>query len=173
MFIPSPHGYTWQQRAELWARYRAGDSVREIARDLAKDPGALHGVIRKQGGISPRLRARSALALSLDERERISRGLAAGESYRAIGRALGRAASTISREVVRHGGPTKYRAVRADAVAWKSARRPKACRLASRPRLRYLIATKLKRRWSLEQISAWLRRTYPHAPELHVSHETI
>ncbi len=173
MFIPSPHGYTWQQRAELWARYRAGDSIREIAEDLAKNPGAVHGVIRKQGGITPHLRARSVLALSLDERERISRGLAAGESYRAIGRALGRAASTISREVARHGGPTKYRAVRADGVAWESARWPKACRLASRPRLRYLIAVKLKLNWSPEQISGWLRSTYPHEPELHVSHETI
>ena len=173
MRIPSPHGYTWQQRAELWARYRAGDSVREIARDLAKDPGALHGVIRLQGGISPRLRARSALALSLEEREQISRALAAGQSYRAIARALGRAASTISREVARHGGRTAYRAVRADEVAWRSARRPKPCRLASRPRLRYLIATKLKRNWSPEQISGWLRTTYPDEPELHVSHETI
>lgn len=173
MRIPSPHGYTWQQRAELWARYRAGDSVREIARALAKDPGALHGVIRLQGGISPRLRARSALALSLEEREQISRALAAGESYRAIGRALGRAASTISREVARHGGRTAYRAVRADEVAWRSARRPKACRLASRPRLRYLIATKLKLNWSPEQISGWLRTTYPDTPELQVSHETI
>jgi len=173
MRIPSPHGYTWQQRAELWARYRAGDSVREIARDLAKDPGALHGVIRLQGGIAPRLRARSALALSLEEREQISRALAAGESYRAMGRALGRAASTISREVARHGGRTAYRAVRADDVAWRSARRPKACRLAARPRLRYLIATKLKLNWSPEQISGWLRTTYPDEPELHVSHETI
>ncbi|MBX3133649.1 MAG: IS30 family transposase [Gemmatimonadaceae bacterium] len=173
MFIPSPHGYTWQQRAELWARYRAGDSVREIARALAKAPGALHGVIRLQGGISPRLRARSALAISLEEREPISRALAAGHSYRAIGRTLGRAASTISREVKRHGGRTKYRAVRADDVAWRSARRPKPCRLASRPRLRYLIATKLKLNWSPEQSSGWLRTTYPDEPELHVSHETI
>ncbi len=173
MFIPSPHGYTWQQRAELWARYRAGDSVREIARDLAKDPGAVHGVIRLQGGITPRLRARSLRALSLEERELISRALAAGHSYRAIGRTLGRAASTISREVARHGGRTTYRAVRADGVAWESARRPKACRLASRPRLRYLIATKLKQNWSPEQISGWLRTTYPDEPEFHVSHETI
>jgi IS30 family transposase len=173
MFIPSPHGYTWQQRAELWARYRAGDSIREIAHDLAKNPGAVHGVIRLQGGITPRLRARSPLALSLEERELISRALAAGQSYRAIGRSLRRAASTISREVARHGGRTRYRAVRADGVAWASARRPKACRLASRPRLRYLLATKLKHNWSPEQISGWLRATYPHEPELHVSHETI
>lgn len=173
MFIPSPHGYTWQQRAELWARYRAGDSIREIARDLAKNPGAVHGVIRLQGGITPRLRARSLRALSLEEREHISRALAADQSYREIGRALGRAASTISREVERHGGRTKYRAVRADGRAWESARRPKACRLASRPRLRYLIATKLKQNWSPEQISGWLRATYPDQPELYVSHETI
>lgn len=173
MFIPSPHGYTWQQRAELWARYRAGDSIREIARDLAKNPGAVHGVIRLQGGITPRLRARSALALSLEERELISRALAAGQSFRAIGRGLLRAASTISREVARHGGRTGYRAVRADGAAWDSARRPKSCRLASRPQLRYLIATKLKQNWSPEQISGWLRSTYPHEPELHVSHESI
>lgn len=173
MFIPSPHGYTWQQRAELWARYRAGDSIREIARDLAKNPGAVHGVIRLQGGITPRLRARSLRALSLEEREHISRALAADQSYREIGRALGRSASTISREVGRHGGRKAYRAVRADSVAWESARRPKACRLASRPRLRYLIATKLKQNWSPEQISGWLRTTYPDQPELHVSHETI
>lgn len=173
MCIPSPHGYTWQQRADLWARYRAGDSVRAIARDLAKKPGSVHGLIRLQGGITPRLRARAPVALSLEERELISRALAADQSYRAIGRALGRAASTISREVARHGGRTTYRAVRADGVAWESARRPKACRLASRPRLRYLIATKLKQRWSPEQISGWLRTTYPDEPELHVSHETI
>jgi IS30 family transposase len=173
MFIPSPHGYTWQQRTELWRRYRAGDSIREIAADLAKNPGAVHGVIRLEGGISPRLRARSERALSFEERELISRALAAGESFRAIGRRLGRAASTISREVARHGGRTKYRAIRADSRAWESARRPKACRLASRPRLRYLIATKLKQRWSPEQISGWLRLAFPDEPELHVSHETI
>ena len=173
MFIPSPHGYTWQQRAELWARYRAGDSIREIARDLAKNPGAVHGVIRLQGGITPRLRARSPVALSLEERELMSRALAAGQSYREIGRSLQRAASTISREVARHGGRTRYRAVQADATAWVSARRPKRCRLASRPRLRFLIAVKLKQHWSPEQISGWLRTTYPQDPELHVSHETI
>lgn len=173
MFIPSPHGYTWPQRAELWARYRAGDSIREIARDLAKNPGAVHGVIRLQGGITPRLRARSPLALSLEERELISRALAAGQSSREIGRSLQRAASTISREVARHGGRTRYRAVQADATAWTSARRPKHCRLASRPRLCRLIAGKLKQNWSPEQISGWLPTTYPQDPELHVSHETI
>src|SRR5690606_19779294 len=133
----------------------------------------VHGVIRLEGGISPRLRARSERVLSFEERELISRALAAGESYRAIGRRLGRAASTISREVARHGGRMKYRAIRADSRAWESARRPKACRLASRPRLRYLIATKLKQRWSPEQISGWLRLAFPDEPELHVSHETI
>ncbi|MBX3174904.1 MAG: IS30 family transposase [Gemmatimonadaceae bacterium] len=173
MFIPSAHGYTWQQRTELWRRYRAGDSIREIAADLAKNPGAVHGVIRLEGGISPRLRARSERVLSFEEREVVSRALAAGESFRAIGRRLGRAASTISREVARHGGRTRYRAIRADGRAWEFARRPKACRLASRPRLRYLIAVKLKAQWSPEQISGWLRREFPHAPELQVSHETI
>jgi IS30 family transposase len=103
-------------------------------------------VIRLEGGISPRLRARSERALSFEERDLISRAVAAGESYRAI---------------------------RADSRAWESARRPKACRLASRPRLRYLIATKLKQRWSPERISGWLRLAFPNEPELHVSHETI
>ena len=75
--------------------------------------------------------------------------------------------------MARHGGRTGYRAVRADGDAWDAARRPKACRLASRPHLRYLIATKLTQNWSPEQISGWLRSTYPHEPELHVSHESI
>lgn len=169
----SARGYTWQQREEIWRLYRAGVPKREIARDLGKLPGSIHDVITATGGIPPRTRARSPRVLSLEEREAISRAVAAGASVRAIARELRRAPSTVSRELARHGGRAHYRAVAADGVAWKSARRPKRCRLATRGRLRWLIASKLRQRWSPEQIADWLRLTYPTDPEMQVSHETI
>jgi IS30 family transposase len=107
------------------------------------------------------------------EREEISRGMAAAESLRAIARRLGRAPSTISREIRRHGGRPQYRAAAADARAWQRAARPKRCRLATQPRLRALVAAKLRADWSPQQIAAWLMTTYPDDPTRHVSHETI
>jgi IS30 family transposase len=111
--------------------------------------------------------------LSFAERESISRGLAAGWSLRAIARELGRAPSTISREVARHGGRNRYRAAKADQSAWKSARRPKSCKLAMRLKLRRSVASKLALNWSPEQIAGWLRRRYPGDDDMNISHETI
>jgi len=111
--------------------------------------------------------------LSLNEREEISRGLAAGRSLRSIAGRLGRAPSTVSREVARHGGRRRYRATRADDRAWRRARRPKPCKLAREPRLRALVAQKLSEEWSPEQISGWLARTYAGDQALRVSTETI
>jgi IS30 family transposase len=121
----------------------------------------------------PAARRRAARTLQLSEREEISRGLAQGESVRSLARRLGRAPSTISREIRRHGGHTAYRASVADAAAWASARRPKRCRLTQERRLRQLVAAGLRRDWSPEQIARWLVTTFPDEPTLHVSHETI
>ena len=111
--------------------------------------------------------------LTLADRGEISRGLAAGQSLRQIARILDRPASTISREVAGHGGRERYRASHADEQAWDSARRPKACLLATSPRLRHLVAGKLAQQWSPEQIAGWLKLRFPGQESLRVSHETI
>ena len=118
-------------------------------------------------------RQRSPLRLSLVEREEISRGLAGGESLRAIAGRLGRAPSTISREVTRNGDVQGYRACRADRAALRRARRPKHAKLAECARLRRVVEHKLEQRWSPQQISGWLVRAFPDDPEMRVSHETI
>jgi IS30 family transposase len=111
--------------------------------------------------------------LSFAEREEISRGLAAGRSLRAIAAGLGRSASTVSREVAAHGGRDRYRAAAADQRAWSQASRPKACKLATNPALADLVAEKLRRRWSPQQIAGWLKVTYPDNQQMQVSHESI
>jgi IS30 family transposase len=173
MVTTSPRGYTDDQRLLLWQWHRAGLAYREIARRLGKDPGSVHEVIRDAGGVAPRLRARSARVLSFTERECIARLVRAGDTLRAIARALHRAPSTISRELAAHGGRAGYDAWRADQAAWQSARRPKLCVLARRPALATFVAWALEQRWSPAQISGWLRRVVPHHPEFSVSHETI
>jgi IS30 family transposase len=109
----------------------------------------------------------------VEEREEISRGIVAHRSVRAMARELGRPASTVSREIRRHGGRTQYRATQADDRAWQRARRPKVCRLRAQARLRHVVAAKLQADWSPEQIAAWLRRRYPHDSTMRLSHETI
>jgi IS30 family transposase len=116
---------------------------------------------------------RSRLALTLAEREEVSRGLVAGRSLRAIAAALGRSASTLSREVRRNGGPGRYRAAAADSGAWKRSLRPKSCKLALHDALRQVVVAKLQLEWSPQQIAGWLKRSYPHDEALQVSHETI
>jgi IS30 family transposase len=116
---------------------------------------------------------RSRLRLSLTEREEISRGLAGGESLRAIARCLGRSTSTISREVAANGGSRRYRACRADKTAVRRMRRPKPAKLATCVRLRTVVESKLLEYWSPQQISGWLVDTFPDEPEMRVSHETI
>jgi len=161
------------ERADIWARWRRGEPLRGIARALARRPGAIWCVVKPCGGIAPRPRRRAARALTQTEREEISRGLAQGHGVRALARQLRRPPSTISREIRRHGGRTIYRADAAERRAWQRARRPKPCRLATRPPLRRVVATKLAADWSPQQIAGWLRVTYAHDPTMQVSHETI
>lgn len=166
-------GLSDAQKQDLWGQWKRGRSLTEIARDLGRLPASIYGVLVANGGFAPPPRSRPARALTLADREEISRGLACGQSYRQIARSLARPASTISREVGRHGGPTRYRAGEADEQAWEAARRPKDCRLAIHPRLRRLVAGKLAQRWSPEQISGWLKLEFPAEESMRVSHETI
>ena len=162
-----------EQKRRLWNQWRQGDSIAEIARSLGQYPASVRWILKTNGGISPRERQRSERALSLAEREGISRGLARGQSLQQIARELGRPASTVSREVKRHGGREHYRAESADKRAWQRARRPKPCVLAVRPRLQRVVAARLQQNWSPEQIARWLKLTYPHDEAMRVSHETI
>ncbi len=166
-------GLSPSQKRELWQRWKNGQSLSDIARVLRKHPGSIHGVVSANGGIVPLERRRSRTALSLSEREEISRGIAAGYSMRGIASAIGRAPSTVSREVARHGGRRRYRASEADQAAWNLARRPKPCRLAVHRRLQRIVAKKLSLDWSPEQIAEWLKRRYPDHEEMQISHETI
>ena len=167
------YGFTNAQRQELWDRYQRGESLKAIARALGKRSSSIYNHLRPSGGIRPVSRKRSRLALTSAEREEISRGIVAGQSIREIARILGRAASTVSREVRRNGGRARYRAVEADKSAWDRGRRPKQCKLALNGRLARLVASKLKMNWSPEQIAGWLKAEYPRDERYHVSHETI
>ena len=167
------YGFTSAQRQELWDRYQRGESLNAIARALGKTSSSIYSHLRPSGGIRPVSRKRSRLALTSAEREEISRGIVAGQSIREIARTLGRAASTVSREVRRNGGCARYRAVEADKSAWDRGRRPKPCKLALNVRLARLVAGKLKMNWSPEQIAGWLKAEYPRDERYHVSHETI
>jgi IS30 family transposase len=162
-----------EQKAELWKRWKAGQSLQEIGRALGKDHVVVHFVLARHGGIAPAARRRSRRALTLAEREDISRGLASGCSMRTIAQQVRRAPSTVSREVARHGGRASYRASGADQQAWQSAVRPKSCLLATYHHLQELVAGKLLQDWSPQQISGWLKMEYPNEPSLRVSHETI
>src|SRR5712664_464683 len=161
------------QRSEVWSRWKAGQSLHEIGRAFGKPHSCIRCLLLPRGGIAPALRRRSRLALSRAEREDISRGIASGSSIREIARHLDRAASTVSREVTRHGGRPAYRAHEADDQAWESALRPKKCLLALHPRLREVVASKLILDWSPEQISGWLKTQYPDDQSMRVSHETV
>jgi len=161
------------QRADMWKRWKAGQSLNAIGRVLGKDKQVIHFLLARHGGIAPPARRRSPRVLTLAEREEILRGIASGQSLRAIAKCLQRAVSTVSREVARHGGRPQYRASEADSQAWESARRPKPCRLATHSQLQQMVASKLVQDWSPEQISGWLKQSYPDDESLRVSHETI
>ena len=161
------------EKQTIWDMREAGVPVKRIARHLGRQNVSLRKFIADAGGKRPSARERSELRLSLQEREEISRGLAAGESIRAIAQALGRAPSTVCREVNANGGRTKYRALVADRAACRRALRPKRAKLARCRRLRGIVERKLETKWSPEQISAWLASEYPDRPEMQVSHETI
>jgi len=158
---------------EVWDRWQAGDANRLIGRDLGRSAGSIRAFVESWGGVRPRVRQRSRKHLSLVEREEISRGVAAGESLRVAAARLGRAPSTVSRELVRNGGRSSYRAHRADRAAFGRARRLKASKLATNHRLRAVVEEKLAEWWSPEQVARWLRRSYSDNQEMQVSHETI
>lgn len=164
---------SWSEKNELWARWRRGETLADIARALNRVSSVVYTVVGAEGGVAPRPRHRAGRALTVAEREDISRQVASGRSLRAIGQALGRAPSTISREVARNAGRAAYRATAADQRAWRQGRRPQHCRLSAHAPLRLAVATKLAQQWSPQQISGWLQRAFPSDPEMQVSHETI
>ena len=166
-------GYTVADLAEVWDRWQRGESLKAIGRVFRKEGSSVYSQIAPYGGIRPRTRCRSKRVLTFDEREEISRGIAAGKTMRSIARSLGRSASTVSREISRNGGYDRYRASAADEATWERARRGKRCRLVRNRKLCELVGDKLRLYWSPQQIAGWLKRTYPGDESLHVSHETI
>jgi IS30 family transposase len=165
--------FSEEERETIWDMREAGVPVKRIAKHLGRQNVSLRKFIADAGGKRPTARQRSELRLSLEEREEISRGLAAGDSIRAIAEALGRSPSTVCREVNANGGRKKYRALVADRAACRRALRPKRAKLAQSRRLRGVVERKLEAKWSPQQISAWLAPEYPDRPEMQVSHETI
>lgn len=165
--------YSVEQRKEIWDRWKRGESVNEIGRAFDRFHSSAWRILSEAGGIRPVERRRSRLALTLAEREEISRGLVAGLSVRSIAGSLGRAASTVSREINRNGGRRRYRAAKADKRAWDQALRPKLFKLARNGRLRQAVTVKLKRCWSPQQIAGWLKREHAGNEAMRVSHETI
>jgi len=165
--------YTESQKALMWERWQKGESLQQIAQLFDRNHSSIQRILAETGGIRPARRCRSRLALTLDEREEISRAVVAGHSIRSLAMKLGRAPSTISREIKRNGGQEYYRATQADQAAWDRARRPKHCKLVNNRTLAHLVADKLQLQWSPEQIAGWLKRTYPDDTGSQVSHETI
>ncbi len=166
-------GFTTAEKTELWDRWQRGESLKAIGRVFGKPSSSIYHQLAPHGGIRPLPRRRSRLALTLAEREEISRGIVADESARAMARKLGRSPSTVAREVRRNGGCDRYRASSADETAWVRARRPKRCKLADNRQLRETVARKLRGHWSPEQIAGWLKSAHPGDEARRVSHETI
>ncbi len=166
-------GLSAAEQEELWARWRQGESLRLIARRMGKRGPSVRAFVLQSGGVKQPPRRRPACSLSVAEREEISRGIAAGHSCRAIAKRLGRAPSTVSRELARNGGRCRYRAQRADAAADRRAARPKPCKLVLASRLRAVVEQKLGLCWSPEQIAGWLQVAYPDDPTMRISHEII
>jgi IS30 family transposase len=166
--------FTAVEKAELWERWKRGSSAAAISRalDRRNKTGVLR-IVMLNGGIAPAPRRRALAALRLEEREEISRGIAAGQSIRQIAVGLERAPSTVCREIGRNGGRQRYRANRAERSAWERALRPKPCRLAHHRELRWQVARKLALQWSPEQISGWLKRQFPTDEDMQISHEAI
>ena len=165
--------YTETDKALMWDRWQKGESLNAIARLFDRSHSAIQGILARTGGIRLPEKRRSSLALTLAEREEISRGVVAGLSLRSIAASLGRAPSTVSREINRNGGRRHYRANKADQAAWDRAHRPKTCKLAQNRALARIVASKLQLEWSPRQIAGWLKRTYPDDENDQVSHETI
>ena len=165
--------FTSEQKSEIWDRWQRGESMSSIGRLFDRDSSSIYPLLSRTGGIRPAMRTRSRFALTLVEREEISRGIVAQQSIRSMAALLGRSPSTVSREVRRNGGYNQYRAALADERAWDRTRRPKRCKLAMSPWLRHAVSQKLILNWSPQQIAGWLKRTHPGDGAYQVSHETI
>jgi IS30 family transposase len=165
--------YTETDKSLMWDRWQKGESLNSIARLFDRHHSAIQGILSGTGGIRPPQRTRSQRALTLAEREEISRSVIVGQSLRSIAASLGRAPSTVSREVNRNGGRRRYRASAADQCAWDRAHRAKTCKLVDNRALARMVASKLQLEWSPEQIAGWLTYTYPNDENYQVSHETI
>ncbi len=165
--------YSDIQKALMWERWKQGWTLHEIGKLFDRAHSSIHRILAETGGFRPAQRSRAAIALTLAEREEISRAMVSGESIRSIATRLGRAPSTISREIKRNGGCDGYRANQADEAAWARARRPKRCKLRQNRALARIVGHKLRMLWSPEQIAGWLKQTYPCDESHHVSHETI
>jgi IS30 family transposase len=165
--------YSAEQKAEIWNRWQRGESMSSIGRLFDRPSSSMFKQLAPTGGIRPPPRNRSRLALTLAEREEISRGIVSDLSLRTIAMQLGRSPSTVSREINRNSGQKHYRASQADQATWDRAHRPKPCKLATHPALRRIVARKLRCNWSPEQIAGWLKRENPSDEHLYVSHETI
>ena len=165
--------YTDSQKALMWERWRQGWTLHQIGQLFNRAHTSVQGILIRSGGIRPPQRTRSPLASTLADREEISRGVVGGQSMRSIAARVGRAPSTISREIERNGGSHAYRASEADNAAWDRACRPKRCKLVENKALAGFVTDKLRLLWSPEHISGWLKQTYPCDESLRVSHETI
>jgi IS30 family transposase len=165
--------YTEANKSLMWDRWQKGESLNSIAKLFDRHHSAIQGILSRSGGIRPPQRRRTRRTLTLAEREEISRGVVAGLSLRSIAASLGRAPSTISREINRNGGRRQYRASNADQAAWDRAHRPKTCKLAQNRALAHIVAEKLQLQWSPRQIAGWLKYTYSDDETYQVSHETI
>ena len=165
--------FSAEQRADIWDRWQRGESMSSIGRLFERESSSIYPILAPSGGIRPPTRKRSPFALSLAEREEISRGIASQQSIRSSARQIKRSPSTISRELTRNGGHTRYRAATANQATWDRAHRPKRCKLAQHRSLAQAVATKLKQQWSPQQIAGWLQKQYPDREHARVSHETI
>jgi len=165
--------YSESQKAIMWERWQKGESLQQIAQLFDRNHSSVERILAETGGIRPAPRCRSRLALTLAEREEISRAMVARCSIRSIAASIHRAPSTVSRELRRNGGRRRYRASQADHAAWARAHRPKSCKLVTNRALAQVVASKLQMQWAPEQIAGWLKRAYPGDETCHVSHETI
>lgn len=173
MGYPTRIYYTDADKALMWDRWQKGESLNEIGRHFGRSHTSIQNILSRTGGIRPPERKRSSRTLSLSEREEISRGLVTGHSIRSMAAELGRAPSTVSREIRRNDGWRRYRANKADQAAWERAKRPKTCKLVENPALARVVTSKLQLQWSPEQIAGWLKHAYQGNEPFLVSHETI
>ena len=172
-YRPRQGPFTETQIAEIWARRAAGEGATRIARHMGRYRRSVGGYLHAVGGVRPRPRKKSRMALSQQEREEISRGLAATDSLRAIAVRIGRSPSTVSREVARNQGRQGYRAGKAEHAALARGRRPKPTKLAACPELRAEVVARLELNWSPQQISRFLKEEYPRHPLMQVSRDHL